>query len=176
MRRLVRSAVKVCVILILFVVLVSCNVIRLCRISGDSMYSTLSDGTFGIALAKSQYDYGDIVVARAEYKGQPCNIVKRIVGLPGDTIYYENGAVYRNGERLQEDYLDSWSKTEGAPYKVNEGYYILGDNRAISYDSRYFGSVTNKNVLGRYYSVNGTYKGIGITGLIVFLLIIFVFV
>ncbi|HPO05600.1 MAG TPA: signal peptidase I [Candidatus Gracilibacteria bacterium] len=83
------------------------------------------------------------------YKGKdacayPEFFIKRIIGVPGDQIKIENGEVYRNGELLKEDYLNvrNQHKTflfqgESAEYQVPEGYYfVLGDNRLGSSDSR----------------------------------------
>jgi len=66
--------------------------------------------------------------------------VKRIIGMPGDTISIHNGKVYRNGKAMFEPYLDG-IVTEGTygPYKVPKGeYFMLGDNRNVSSDSRFW--------------------------------------
>ena len=96
LRRFVRWIVKFSVITITLLLLVMGGVVRLCRITGDSMYSTLSDGSLGVALPKSSYTYGEIICATIEYKGTPCNVVKRVIGLPGDHIPYEDGKLHRN--------------------------------------------------------------------------------
>lgn len=66
--------------------------------------------------------------------------VKRLIGMPGDTITIHNGHVYRNGKILQEPYLDGIvTKGTYGPYKVPKGhYFMLGDNRNISDDSRFW--------------------------------------
>jgi signal peptidase I len=76
--------------------------------------------------------------------------VKRIIGLPGDSLEFIMGSVYRNGELLQEDYIKSKMASEHDPIVVPEGFvYLLGDNRNHSSDSRQIGPVPFTNIQGR---------------------------
>lgn len=81
--------------------------------------------------------------------------IKRVIGLPGDHIVIEDGDVYLNGEKLQENYLDSGTTTESADgvftdVVVPDGYvYVLGDNRDVSGDSRRFGCVPIDKIEGK---------------------------
>lgn len=97
------------------------------------------------------------------------NILKRVVGLPGDTIRYENDKLYINDKLYEEPYLDQYKSelTDGKPLTtdfsletierspaktVPEGtYFVLGDNRRIADDSRYFGFVDQDTVVGVVY-------------------------
>lgn len=103
-------------------------------------------------------------------------IVKRIIGLPGDTIRYENDRLYINNTFYEEPYLEEFKRTltDGNPLTtdfsleslkeiqtsvVPEGnYFVLGDNRRIADDSRYFGFVNEESITGivyfRYYPLN----------------------
>ncbi len=78
------------------------------------------------------------------------NLVKRVVGLPGDTVAIANGRVYLNGEELQEPYLDPSVETDGdLVITVSEGcVFLLGDNRPVSIDGRDFGEVPVDSILG----------------------------
>jgi signal peptidase I len=78
-------------------------------------------------------------------------IIKRVIGLPGDTVSGRDGHVYINGELLYEPYLVSGTVTSTfAPVKVPKGsVWVMGDNRGDSYDSRYFGPIPEKTVIGR---------------------------
>lgn len=176
MSRAFKIVIKVAIIAALAILLNVFGVVELCTVTGDSMYATLSDGTFGIAIPKSKYEYGDIITATIVYEGQECNIVKRVIGKVGDDIVFSNGIVLRNGIPLAEEYLSTGCVSEGASYHVDLGYYVLGDNRAISYDSRQCGALPPHSIRGKFYSVNGTYKGIIITGLFIVAIIIFIFV
>jgi len=86
------------------------------------------------------------------------DLVKRIIALPGQTIYSSGGIIYVNGHQLNEPYLPKDDPLGPAipnasaqdPYRVPAGeFYVLGDNRAISCDSRYWGPVKGSSIIGR---------------------------
>lgn len=129
------------------------------RVTGDSMLPSLNENDQLYSMNKKP-EYGDIVTidfdpAFVEYcykaTGDPkdgCHFVKRLIGLPGDTIKVTTEGVYRNGELLSEDYLPeenrlaSYTRETDAylEYTLGEDeYYVMGDNRAASLDSRTIG-------------------------------------
>lgn len=76
--------------------------------------------------------------------------VKRVIGLPGDTIESRQGQIYRNGELLAEKYLDEKMVTDIEPVTVADGHiYVMGDNRNRSSDSRLIGPIPLTNIQGR---------------------------
>lgn len=81
------------------------------------------------------------------------SLIKRIVGMPGENIKIENGNVYVNGEKLPEKYLNDDVKTDSTNldnFIVPEGYYfVLGDNRSASSDSRFFGCIPKEKLEGK---------------------------
>jgi signal peptidase I len=90
------------------------------------------------------------LVAFAHERTAPEVFLKRIIGVPGDTIRIDHGVVYRNGAVLPEDYVRFRDDRSFAQVTVPAGeYYVLGDNRAQSEDSRAWGFVSAGDIIGR---------------------------
>lgn len=93
----------------------------------------------------------DISLLVGSTQNNPCkDFIKRIIGLPGDEVEIRQGRVLINGERLQEPYIagrsqDSW----GPQVLVGDEYFVLGDNRANSSDSRVWGPLLQENIVGQ---------------------------
>ena len=82
-------------------------------------------------------EYGDIVLfENDEYRGD--TLIKRLIGKPGDKIEIINGIVFRNGEKLEEDYVKNNEKYNGTFEVPENKYFFLGDNRAESDDARHW--------------------------------------
>jgi signal peptidase I len=81
------------------------------------------------------------------------DLIKRVIGVPGDRIRCRDGRLYRNGRQLQEPYLAAGTPTENCtPLTVPAGkLYVMGDNRTNSQDSRVFGPIDRKDVVGRAF-------------------------
>jgi signal peptidase I len=81
------------------------------------------------------------------------DLIKRVVGLPGDTITCEDGVLVRNGDKVVEPYVDQGIRTEGCKRTtVGPGeLYVMGDNRTNSQDSRSFGVIDESDVVGRAF-------------------------
>lgn len=135
-------------------------VFRVIVVSGPSMRTTLLDGDYLLLLSNTFYHTprrGDIVVIskKAFDNGKP--IVKRVIATEGQTvdIDFDDGIVYVDGEALEEDYINNLTTyAEGTvfPLTVEEGcIFVLGDNRAVSMDSRSpeIGQIDRREVLGR---------------------------
>lgn len=146
------------------------------RIDGRSMYPTLKDGEFGFTnvggVLLNGVKRGDIVVVTMEEKGQKTHWVKRVIGMPGDTISCVNDIVFINGKVLDEtqyidpDYRQSCVDQFGYFNKVpnadnsdvqdfeevklgDDEYYVMGDNRPYSKDSRYVGPVKKSQLFAK---------------------------
>jgi signal peptidase I len=121
------------------------------EVNGQSMYPTL-EGNELLIVNKFIYNvsdpkYGDIVVF---HTNEQRDFIKRIIGLPGDTIEGKQGYVYRNGQKLDEPYIAEEMIGDFGPVSVKEGQlFVLGDNRNDSKDSRIIGAVDTKAVVGR---------------------------
>ena len=125
-------------------------------VDGSSMEKTLQEGDKGITDGVFYKVFGidrfDIVIVKPKkYDGL---LVKRVIGLPGETIEYKDSVLYVNGEIVEEEFLTEGVKTEsyyGNDIKItlkDNEYYVLGDNRLNSSDSRSFGAVTKKEIKG----------------------------
>ena len=118
----------------------------------SSMFPTLEEnqklGLLKTAYWFSEPDRGDIVVIKIS-KGK--DYVKRVIGLPGETIEIRDSRVYIDGELLEEDYLrGDLVYPDFGPVRISEGaIFVLGDNRPNSVDSRSIGEIKTENVKGR---------------------------
>lgn len=130
------------------------------QVSGDSMYPNFHNNDYVltnlIALKFGSPKLGDVVVFKAPPEPDK-DFIKRVIGVGGDTIMIQNGDVYLNGQKLDESaYLNSDIKTysgsflkEGQPITVPQGsFFVMGDNRPYSSDSREWGFVPSENVIG----------------------------
>jgi signal peptidase I len=128
-------------------------------IPSESMVSTLEVGD-RVLVNKLSYDVddverGDIIVFEkpAGEAGDIDDLIKRAVGLPGETIEGRDGQVFIDGEPLDEPYLDEGVTTSDfGPVEVPEGMlFMMGDNRGNSRDSRFFGPVDGELIVGRAF-------------------------
>ena len=144
---------------VLAVVLLFTFVVRLIGVDGHSMVPTLQDGDRLLVLNSlwdDDYQHGDIVVLRKDtFLEEP--IVKRVIATEGQTvdIDFVSGAVYVDGELLEEDYINEPTYVEEGtefPLTVPEGsIFVMGDNRNHSSDSRSsdLGTVDTRYVIGK---------------------------
>ena len=123
------------------------------RVVGHSMDPTLANGEF-VAVNKLIYrlrdpQRGDIVVLREQGNG-PQKLIKRIIGLPGEEIEIKRGQVYINGHHLVEPYIQNPGRSNYAPTTIpEEHYFVMGDNRTNSSDSRSWGMVPRQHLIGK---------------------------
>jgi signal peptidase I len=129
-------------------------------IPSESMVPTLRVGD-RVLVNKLSYKLhdprrGDIAVFRAPESAQTADIkdlVKRIVGLPGETIEGKNGRIYIDGRPLTEPYLPEGTQSREFPVEKvpPDSYFMLGDNRQYSKDSIYFGPIKRDDMIGRVF-------------------------
>lgn len=130
------------------------------QVQGRSMYPNFHDREYiltdKITYRKSKPQRGDVIVFHAP-PPYDSDFIKRIVGLPGETVMVKSGYVYVDGRQLPEMYLPNDYVTsekaflrEGVPYRVPANYYIVfGDNRGFSSDSREWGPISEKAIVGK---------------------------
>jgi signal peptidase I len=144
------------------------------QVNGQSMDPTFHHAEY-VMTDKLSYKFGtpqrgDVVVFRAPPaancpEGSGCDFIKRVIGLPGDTVEVRNNQLIINGIGLDETYLDDTVNTLPGPF-TNQGsvivppdnYFVVGDNREHSSDSRAWGPVTFDHLVGkvffRYWPLN----------------------
>lgn len=138
-------------------------ILRPHKIKGQSMDPNFPDAEYLLTEKVTYYfnepKRGDVIVFKPPISED--EFIKRIIGLPGETVSVRGGKVYINGELLKEDYLDPAIYTnagsflaEGEEYKVPDGlYFVMGDNRPHSSDSRSWGPIDKKSMAGRAWIV-----------------------
>ncbi len=132
------------------------------KVSGLSMYPTFNNGDYIITdeiIYKFTTPQRGQVIVFEDPKDHSEDFIKRVIGLPGDIIELQNGHVYVNGKQLSESYLNLSIQTNGEAF-LQEGesitvppnhYFVLGDNRPNSSDSRDFGFVDKSEVIGQAF-------------------------
>ena len=146
--------VELFVFTLVFVLFITSFIFRHSVVVGGSMENTLFEGE-RLLISDLFYtpEYGDIIVFQDTETGIKGAVVKRIIGLPGDVIeVYENGSIYRNGVLLIEEYIfiDGKNPQDNSVFTVGEGeYFVMGDHRNNSEDSRSFGTIKEDSILGR---------------------------
>ena len=139
------------VIIILVVLIIRLFVATPVRVVGSSMDDTLKEGEI-LILEKfdKKFERFDIVVIKSDNE----RIIKRIIGLPGESIKIIDGVIYINGEVLDDPYASSKTSdfslsTFDLEVIPDDSYFVLGDNRFVSKDSRILGPINKKLSQGK---------------------------
>ncbi len=139
-------------------------VMRPHKIKGQSMMPNFPDAEYLLTEKVTYYLHkpqrGDVVVFTPPIS-ETDEFIKRIVALPGERVMVRGGLVYVNGNLLKESYIPEDSRTEGGSF-LAEGteftvppgeYFVMGDNREHSSDSRFWGPITPKEISGRAWVI-----------------------
>jgi len=135
------------------------------QVSGESMFPTFKNQEYIltnlITLHFNELKHGDVIVFKAPSDNNK-DFIKRVIGLPGDSLFIKEGLVYVNGKKLDESaYLANDVKTYGGSFlkedqsvTVPQGaYLVMGDNRPFSSDSREWGFLQHDAVIGKSFYV-----------------------
>lgn len=142
------------------------------KIKGASMEPNFPDGEYLLS-DKVTYRFkepkrGDVIVFKAPRTPDE-EFIKRIIGLPGETLYVNGGKIFINGNELDENYLDEDIYSQSGPF-LQEGrrvtvpkdnYLVFGDNRNHSSDSRAWGFVPKDNITGKAWVVYWPIDNVG---------------
>jgi signal peptidase I len=155
--RIVCEWVAIIAVALSVALLVRATVVQAFWIPTTSMTPTLKVGdrllVDKVSFQVREIHRGEIIVferpatVTEEFK----DLIKRVVGLPGDTVEGHDGGVYVNGKRLAEPYLPAGLTTKDFPPQQVpiDNYFVMGDNREVSWDSRFWGTVERKLVVGK---------------------------
>ncbi len=150
------------------------------QVEGSSMTPTLEEGDCVLAnkIIYSNFDtgaYNEVLPSLDEHQGnllfpfhpprrgevvifeypndRKRHFVKRVIGIPGDQVEIRNGDVFVNRRQVSEPYLRRSNSTSNyGPMIINSGeYFVLGDNRVASNDSRSWGTINNDHIIGKYW-------------------------
>lgn len=143
------------------------------QVKGNSMYPNFYDGEYlltdKISYRLNQPRRGEVIIFKAP-KNEDYDYIKRIIGLPGETVKISNGKVWVNGNLLKEYYLPAdsqtfggnfWQEGQALPIPANQ-YFVMGDNRNHSSDSRDWGPVPKENIIGKAWFRYWPLKQIGL--------------
>ncbi len=171
-----REYIEAFAIAIILALIIRTFLVQAFKIPSESMLETLQVGdhllvtkfSYGVkwpfsssyAIDGPDPEYGDIIVFKYP-KDPSLDYIKRVVGLPGDVIELKNKQFFRNGEPIHEDYIVKADQTSifptrdiFGPYTVPQGeYFVMGDNRDNSQDSRFWGTVEKSAIAGKAWRI-----------------------
>ena len=160
------------VIGLLIALLIKQFVFQIVRVDGPSMEPNLVNNERVFCLKTAKIHHGSVIVFNANgvdpQVAQKTNSVKRVIGMPGDTVKSQNGNIYVNGKKINQNYIsmdqrkagtgdwslksvsvqNSWLKHSGTSRVPKGEYFVLGDHRSVSNDGRYWGFVPKSKIDG----------------------------
>lgn len=148
MKNEIKKGIIIYLILLVIVLLIKSYIFKIGIVIGESMKPTLQEKEITIT-NKIIYKFKEIerfdivIVDVGKY-----TIIKRVIGLPNELIEYKNNKLYINGNEVKDEY--NYTSTNDFKYQLaKDEYYVLGDNRKYSLDSRYYGAMNKKNIVGK---------------------------
>lgn len=147
------------IIVIVVVVFIRTFIVTPVKVNGTSMYPTLDGGEIMLLNKLGKIDRYDIVVLKIDAEND--NLIKRIIGLPGETVEIKDNKVYINDKEFEDSF------GYGITYNIDkvtlgdDEYFVLGDNRIVSLDSRVFGKIKKKDIKGTTNFIIYPFKKIG---------------
>ncbi len=131
-------------------------------VAGNSMKDTLHQGDMVVVEKISAIERFDIVVFQLS---DGTTYIKRVIGLPGETVSYQDDQLYIDGKKVDEPFLEktvredeetipftydfTFEELMGVEKLGKDSYFVIGDNRRLSKDSRSFGAISGNNILGK---------------------------
>ena len=151
-RRILRSTVNALIVVAAIAAIVATLILPVLEIAGTSMEPSLNDGDIVLLMKTDKLETGDLCAFYFSNK----ILIKRVIGFPGDYLWInKEGTVFLNNEELQEPYVSEKALGEcdiEFPYQVTENnYFLMGDHRATSIDSRssVIGGIAEDQIIGK---------------------------
>ena len=135
------------VLIVVVIVVIRIFIATPVKVDGDSMYNTLNDNDIVLLSKLSSIDRFDIIVLKENDNN--ATIIKRVIGMPGDKVKIRNNKIYINNKIIEDE--DAYGETSDYDEITlgDDEYFVLGDNRLISKDSRYFGAIKKSDIKGK---------------------------
>lgn len=137
------------VVILLVVLFIKMYVVSPIKVNGNSMHNTLYDKDIMI-LNEFIYRFSDVNrfdIVVVEENGEL--LIKRVIGLPGETIKCENGVIYINDKKINDKYAYSSTNDFLEVDIKDDEYFVMGDNREVSLDSRVYGAYKKGDIKGK---------------------------
>ncbi len=132
------------IIILLVIAFVRTFIITPIKVNGSSMFQTLNGKEYMLLNKLGHIDRYDIVVVDTKDD----ELIKRVYGLPGEKIAIQNSNIYINDKKIEDKYAYGNTNSYDAITLKEDEYFVLGDNRLVSLDSRTIGPVKKKNIKG----------------------------
>lgn len=147
------------VIIIIVVVLVRSFLVTPIKVNGTSMSPTLKGNEIMLLNKLGHIDRFDIVVIKIDDNQD--NLIKRVIGLPGESVEIKENEIYINDKKLEDKYGSGITYNIDKVTLKNGEYFVLGDNRIVSMDSRVFGTIHESEIKGTTNFVIYPFKSFG---------------
>ena len=135
------------VLIVVVIVVIRIFIATPVKVDGDSMYNTLNDNDIVLLSKLSSIDRFDIIVLKENDNN--ATIIKRVIGMPGDKVKIRNNKIYINNKIIEDEYAYGETSDYDEINLGDDEYFVLGDNRLISKDSRYFGAIKKSDIKGK---------------------------
>ena len=135
------------VLIVVVIVVIRIFIATPVKVDGDSMYNTLNDNDLVLLSKLSSIDRFDIIVLKENDNN--ATIIKRVIGMPGDKVKIRNNKIYINNKIIEDEYAYGETSDYDEITLGDDEYFVLGDNRLISKDSRYFGAIKKSDIKGK---------------------------
>ena len=135
------------IIILLVVVLIRSFIATPVRVDGNSMNNNLLDGEILILNKLASINRYDVVVVKLQNDDDV--IIKRVYGMPGEKIEINHSDIYINGKKIKDKYALGKTQDYAEITLGDDEYFVLGDNREISKDSRIIGPINKKDIKGQ---------------------------